>query len=637
VSTEEPAATAASIGGTPRASRELPAPATRLLDSIGQAVIVADRAGSILFWNAAAEVIYGWGEAEVVGRDIVAVMATEGSAGQGAQLLARLHAGQSWQGELPVSGPAGAGRTALVTANPVLADNGDLVAVIAVACDVTVMRQTTQALAGSQRRFEALIEGSGDLFAVTDTDGVIIFVAGPVDSLVGLGAAALVGTSLFGLMRSGDRERGQALWGQRAATTIPMPAEDFWTRRADGTWLCLSLLVSNLLDDPAVAGIVVTGRDVTVRKYLEQARRSTSRASAALVQASNEDDLFSEICRVVVSDVAYHLAWIGLADPTRPLGLRLAGVADRGGGYFDALEALAEVGPYRGPLAITLETHEVCIVQDVTALPENMPWRRLALDYGYRSMIALPLPFGEGDYGVLAIHSGQPDVFTDDAVTMLSELAGAVAYGVDALRIRAQRADYRARFEGGLEAAVQAITTAAELRDPYTAGHQRQVAELATAIGTQLALDADLVTGIGVAATIHDIGKLAVPAEILSRPGRLSEVEFALIKQHSQGGHDIVAGIDFPWPVAQIILQHHERLDGSGYPRGMRGEEISIGSRILAVADTVEAMQAHRPYRAGLGLAAALHEIDAHRGTLFDPAVVDACTSLFAGGFHFTV
>jgi HD-GYP domain-containing protein (c-di-GMP phosphodiesterase class II) len=277
------------------------------------------------------------------------------------------------------------------------------------------------------------------------------------------------------------------------------------------------------------------------------------------------------------------------------------------------------------------------VVQEVAALPETTPWRTLALDAGYRSMIALPLPFGDGAAGVLAIYSGQPNAFNADTVEVLTELAGDVSFGVDALRERRQRSAFQLRFEESLEAAVRAVVTAAELRDPYTAGHQRRVAELALAIAAELGIPSDEAVGIGTAASIHDIGKLTVPAEILSRPGRLSSAEFELVKEHAQAGHDIVAGIDFPWPVADMILQHHERLDGSGYPSHLQGDAILLGARILAVADTVEAMQSHRPYRPGLGVDAALATIGTGRGILFDPDVVDACTRVCReGGFHFT-
>jgi PAS domain S-box-containing protein/putative nucleotidyltransferase with HDIG domain len=191
----------------------------------------------------------------------------------------------------------------------------------------------------------------------------------------------------------------------------------------------------------------------------------------------------------------------------------------------------------------------------------------------------------------------------------------------------------RRRAEGllaaNLDALVHTIATTVEVRDPYTAGHQTRVARLARAMAGELELDDADVQGIATAAGIHDIGKIGVPAEILSKPGRLSAPEFEIIKQHPQQGHDIVAGIAFPWPVAQMILQHHERLDGSGYPNGLSGERILLGARIIAVADVVEAMSSHRPYRPAIGTEVALAEIERQRGKQLDAEAVDACTRLF--------
>jgi len=191
-----------------------------------------------------------------------------------------------------------------------------------------------------------------------------------------------------------------------------------------------------------------------------------------------------------------------------------------------------------------------------------------------------------------------------------------------------ERYTHVARLEASLGAITSAIANMVELRDPYTAGHQREVAQLAGAVARELGLADEDVRGIEVAGILHDIGKVAVPSEILNRPGRLSRLEFEMIKVHAQTGSDIVAEIPFPWPVAEMILQHHERLDGSGYPSGLTGGDILIGSRILAVADVISAMAAHRPYRPALGIGPALAEIEAHRGDLFDPAAVDACLRL---------
>lgn len=180
-----------------------------------------------------------------------------------------------------------------------------------------------------------------------------------------------------------------------------------------------------------------------------------------------------------------------------------------------------------------------------------------------------------------------------------------------------------------LEETVDGLVSAVEMRDPYTAGHQRRVAILASAIAREMGLTEDQIDGINMAALVHDIGKINVPAEILSKPGLLTETEFNLIKMHPQTGYEILKSIQFPWPVAEIVLQHQERFDGSAYPQGLKGEEINLKARILSVADVIEAMSSHRPYRPSLGIDSALEEIRKNRGKFYDPDVVDACLSLF--------
>ena len=177
---------------------------------------------------------------------------------------------------------------------------------------------------------------------------------------------------------------------------------------------------------------------------------------------------------------------------------------------------------------------------------------------------------------------------------------------------------------------ITALAAMVEMRDPYTAGHQRRVAQLAIAIAHELQLPQEQVEGVHLAGVVHDVGKIRIPAEILSKPGKLSALEFSLIQEHSQNGYEILKSIAFPWPIAQIVQQHHERLDGSGYPQGLKGDQIMLEARIVAVADVVEAMSSHRPYRAALGINSALKEIERGRGTVYDAAVVDACLRLFA-------
>jgi len=192
------------------------------------------------------------------------------------------------------------------------------------------------------------------------------------------------------------------------------------------------------------------------------------------------------------------------------------------------------------------------------------------------------------------------------------------------------------KLRESLIATVNTLASTVEMKDPYTAGHQRRVTILACAIAEEMGLTEEQFYGLRMAGLIHDIGKINVPAEILNKSGRISDTEFNIIKIHPQAGHDLLKEIEFPWPVAQIVLQHHERLDGSGYPQGLRGEEIMLEARILAVADVVEAIASHRPYRPARSIAVALEKVTKHRGIIYDPEVVDICTRVFIEkGFTF--
>jgi HD-GYP domain-containing protein (c-di-GMP phosphodiesterase class II) len=188
--------------------------------------------------------------------------------------------------------------------------------------------------------------------------------------------------------------------------------------------------------------------------------------------------------------------------------------------------------------------------------------------------------------------------------------------------------DTLAKLRKTMNGIVHAMVSTVEIRDPYTAGHQERVANLASAIAQELDIPKDEIEGIQMAGTLHDLGKISIPAEILSRPGQLTDIEFSLIKRHPEIAYKILQNIDTPWPIAEIVYQHHERLDGSGYPRGLKGEEIQLAARILTVADVVEAIASHRPYRPALGVKKAVCEITRNSGILYDEKVVDACVKI---------
>jgi HD-GYP domain-containing protein (c-di-GMP phosphodiesterase class II) len=211
----------------------------------------------------------------------------------------------------------------------------------------------------------------------------------------------------------------------------------------------------------------------------------------------------------------------------------------------------------------------------------------------------------------------------------LQEIAADLAFGIGALQTAIAKIQFQVNLRESLEQTIQILADTVEERDPYTAGHQRQVAKICTRIATELGLSADRIHGLHLAASIHDMGKIGIPAEILSKPRRLTATEFDLVKEHARIAFNILKDVSFPWPIAKIIEQHHERIDGTGYPFGLTSDELLLESRILAAADVVEAMASHRPYRPALGIEAALSEITAQRGITLDAQVVDACLRIF--------
>lgn len=251
---------------------------------------------------------------------------------------------------------------------------------------------------------------------------------------------------------------------------------------------------------------------------------------------------------------------------------------------------------------------------------------------GILSFVTIPLRAAGHLIGSLNLGFTVPDGPTEEGVQIAEEVGNQLAIALRQAWLRDEiEASYR-RLSRALNQTVQALAAAAEVRDPYTAGHQKRVTELAVAIAEKLGLSSERIDGLQVAGLMHDIGKLAIPSELLSKPSRLTDTERALIQEHPKVAHEILRAVEFPWPVADIVFQHHERIDGSGYPLRLRGNDILLESRILAVADVVEAMASHRPYRPALGVEAALKEIRAGRGQRYDEHAVDACIAVLQAG-----
>lgn len=394
-----------------------------------------------------------------------------------------------------------------------------------------------------------------------------------------------------------------------------------------------------------------TVQDITEQHIAEQRLNQTNRAlhtlsrgNKVLTLATEETRLLQEMCKVITDEARYRFAWIGYAEEDENKSLRPVAYAGYEEGYLEKLKLTwADRERGRGPAGTAIRTGKPVLIKDVQTDPRFLTWREDARQRGYASVLSLPIMNGEKASAVLNIYAGEPDAFDNAEVELLAELAGDLSYGILSLRLRAERDRFQAahitmveRHKQALISTIRAISLTVEKRDPYTAGHQQRVADLAVQIGKELGLAEQRLEGLGLGAVIHDIGKIYVPAELLNRPGRLSKAEFEVIQSHAEVGYDIIKDVEFPWPVADMILQHHERMDGSGYPQGLMGEEIILEARILAVADAVEAITAHRPYRPALGIDVALDELKKNRGKLYDPAVVDACLYLvLEQGFSF--
>lgn len=380
----------------------------------------------------------------------------------------------------------------------------------------------------------------------------------------------------------------------------------------------------------------------TVEKLADAVRtlRALSACNEALVRAETEGQLLQEICEIAVEQGGYRMTWVGYAEPDDAHTVRPAAHAGVEQGYLDSIKITwDDAVTAQGPAGTAIKTGRPVVINSIEDDPRFLPWKTEALERGYRSVASFPLTFGDGTtIGSILFFAGAGAGFEEQELVLLSDLAFDLSFGIETLRARTARAelaDRLAKSNDRLGALVREVTVAfgrvVEARDPYTSGHEERVAALARQIALEMGLGEDDAEAVEISGLVHDIGKLSVPAEILTKPSALSAVEFRLIREHSKAGYEILKGISFAWPVADIVLQHHERMDGSGYPGGLVGEAVLPLARILAVADVVEAMASHRPYRPALGLAAAIAEISSHPG-LYDQAAVDACLRLYEAG-----
>lgn len=513
---------------------------------------------------------------------------------------------------------------------------GQVVAMSGTSHDITERKQAEAKIREEEAKFRSLVEQNVAGIFIIREDGTIGYVNPFFASLLGYAAADLIGRPVLEILREEERAAAREKLLIQVFGDAELVQHNVAVETRDGRRIDLLINASRSIFEGRPASLAVVldvTEQIAAKRTLERLNRmlrTLSCGNEAVVRAVSEPELLSQMCRVIVETGGYRMAWIGIAQQDAARSLTPAAWAGEGGQYLaNARIGRAEEPRGNDPCGRALRTGDPQIVQDLDADPGMAPWAEEARKYGFASAAALPLKDTGGVFALLTIYAAEPGAFDADALQLLQELADDLAYGIRALKDRAERATAVQRWQASLEATIGAIASTVEMRDPYTAGHQQRVARLAVAIARELGLSEHQIEGLYLAGIIHDVGKITIPAEILSKPGDLPRVEFQLIQAHPQAGYDVVKGVDFPWPIAEIVRQHHERLDGSGYPQGLAGEQILPEAKILAVADVVEAMMSYRPYRPALGIAAALQEITEGRGRLYDPAAVDTCIELF--------
>lgn len=537
---------------------------------------------------------------------------------------------------------------------PVQDENGTFLFSVHFMQDITARKLAEMEVEESQKRYSHLFEAVTDAVFVNEinedgSSGRIIEVNGQACLQTGYPRDALLGMTFDALNVSTDKSGSKRVaQGLKAGESIRYERMQA-TRDGEPIPVEVHAQQFDLGDRSAVISLV---RDISDRVHSEMELEHANRALMAmsevnrkLVHAESEKDLLQSICQTISDMPAYRMAWVGYAQQDKAKSIKIMASAGDDAGLFARFKpGWGDDEEGSGPCGKAVKTGKTQMVRDVTSEIVFPPWREALLEAGCRSVLSLPLLNDKRKaLGVLNVFAADADAFSEREMRLLEEMAGDLAFGVRSLQVRLERDQalklnvrHLAEIHHNLEETIFAISKAVEARDPYTAGHQLRVAELACAIARQMGLDEDHIEGIRMGAVIHDIGKIQTPAEILSKPSRLTEIEYMIIKEHPKTGYEILKEIHFPWPVAEIAYQHHERVDGTGYPQGLKGEEMCLEARIVAVADVVEAMTSHRPYRAGLGIEKAKEEIIKNKGKFYDPESVDACLKVLDDGFEWT-
>jgi putative nucleotidyltransferase with HDIG domain len=364
-------------------------------------------------------------------------------------------------------------------------------------------------------------------------------------------------------------------------------------------------------------------------------------AAKVLTHAKTPTELIQGVCEGITNQYPYVVAWVGIAQNDPYKTVQVAGISGEARAYAENIDvSWASDNPKgQGPAGEAIRSGKSNVIDDAQTNKKFSPWIERLKTHGIHSSAALPIFIGEKVIGVLMVYASESNVFKAAEIKLFESLAHEIGYGIGALEERASlekekklRELTQKKLMESLELTITAMSSTMEMRDPYTSGHQKKVAQISEAIAKELGWSEDKIHGLRMAALVHDIGKISIPAELLVKPSKLTQIEYALMKEHVNNGYSILKEIPFLWPIADMVRQHHERIDGSGYPLGLKGDQILSEARVLGVADIIDSMSSHRPYRPALGIEKAISEIDSRAGKDLDIEIVEVVKKLFQEG-----
>ena len=495
--------------------------------------------------------------------------------------------------------------------------------------------QSKEKLRQSEELYHSVVEDSPGIISKFLPDGTITFVNQEYCRFFGIEYDKVIGTNIQSTIPEENIENVMSSFSS-LSNESPIRSIEIKNIKQDGEIRWMRWTDRAIFDNEGqIITIQSFGEDITERKRAEQLLNALNQASVVIGTALTHKEIFNVIAEELkqldiscmlfpIDETQSKLAteYLGYESKALIAAEKLVGIKHEDFSIpIDAIDLYREV--VREKKAIYGNETEKILLQVLPKFPKKL-FDQIIKILHVQSSISVPLIVEDQVIGVFSVQSDNLNQEDVPAITAFAHQLSSAWNKTKLLR------DLRQTVDG----TIHTIAATVEARDPYTAGHQVRVSDLAAAIANEMHLSNDRVEGIKMTGVIHDLGKVQIPAEILSKPGKISELEYKIIQTHSRVGFDLLKEIDFPWPIAQMVLQHHEKMDSSGYPQGLKGDEILLEARILAVADVVEAMSSHRPYRPALGIEKALGQIRKDRGKQLDPEVVDACLKVFKEGYQ---